>query len=189
VLASLSFASFTTFAPPASAQGDGEIDALDSAARAIFEDGRRAFEAGDFETALSRFQNAYDISHRPLLLWNIATTLDRLRRDEEALTTFQQYLDAVPDAANRTEVMGRIRSLRESVDARAAEREAAEAERLAREAEAARLAEERAALERERAAGGGGGGVARVRRRAVVVGSRRSSSSSAPASPRSRAAS
>lgn len=156
-LVSFTLVSSLSFTSNASAQEEGEIDALDSAARAIFEDGRRAFESGDFETALSRFQNAYDISHRPLLLWNIATTLDRLRRDEEALTMFESYLEAVPDAANRVEVTGRIRSLRESVDRRHAEHDAAEAERAAREAEAARLAEERAALERERAAGGSGG--------------------------------
>lgn len=122
---------------------------LDTAARALFEDGRRAFEGGDFETALSRFQQAYDISHRVPLLWNIATTLDRLRRDEDALAMFQQYLEAAPEATNRSEVEGRIRLLREAVDRR-------HAEETARAEEARRLEEERQRLEAERAAGGGG---------------------------------
>lgn len=138
----------------AAAQDEAVSDSLDSAARALFEDGRHAFETGDFETALARFQQAYDISHRVPLLWNIAATLDRLRRDEEALDMFEQYLAAVPEAANRDEVMGRIRVLREAVEAR-------RAEAAAREAEAARLEEERLRLEEERRArdaGGGGGG-------------------------------
>lgn len=138
------------FAPAAALAQEATTD-LDTAARALFEDGRRAFETGDFETALARFQQAYDISHRVPLLWNIATTLDRLRRDEDALAMFEQYLAAAPEAANRSEVEGRIRVLREAV-----ERERAEA--TAREDEARRLEEERRRLEAERAAGGGGGG-------------------------------
>lgn len=134
---------------PSRAQDASTTDSLDSAARALFEDGRRAFESGDFETALSRFQQAYDISHRTPLLWNLATTLDRLRRDEEALAMFEQYLAAAPEAANRTEVLGRIRVLREAVEAR-------RAETAAREAEARRLEEERRALEAARLAGGSG---------------------------------
>jgi tetratricopeptide (TPR) repeat protein len=132
-------------------EGEDAIASLDSAARALFEDGRRAFESGDFETALSRFQQAYDISHRTPLLWNLATTLDRLRRDEEALAMFEQYLAAAPEAANRTEVLGRIRVLRSAVEARRAETEA-------REAEARRLEEERRALEEEARRTGGSGG-------------------------------
>lgn len=135
------------------AQDEGVSDSLDSAARALFEDGRHAFETGDFATALSRFQQAYDISHRVPLLWNIAATLDRLRRDEEALDMFEQYIAAVPEAANRDEVLGRIRVLREAVEAR-------RAEAAAHEAEAARLEAERVRLEEARlhSAGGGGGG-------------------------------
>jgi tetratricopeptide (TPR) repeat protein len=138
----------------AAAQDEAVTDSLDSAARALFEDGRHAFETGDFATALARFQQAYDISHRVPLLWNIAATLDRLRRDEEALDMFEQYLAAVPEAANRDEVLGRVRVLREAVEAR-------RAEVAAREAEAARLEEERQRLEEERRAresGGSGGG-------------------------------
>jgi len=132
------------------AQDDAVSGSLDSAARALFEDGRHAFETGDFETALSRFQQAYEISHRVPLLWNIAATLDRLRRDEEALDMFEQYIAAAPEAANREEVMGRIRVLREAVQAR-------RAETAAHEAEATRLEQERIRLEEERRAGEGGG--------------------------------
>ncbi len=74
---------------------------------------------------------------------------------------FEQYLAAAPEAANRTEVLGRIRVLRSAVEARRAETEA-------REAEARRLEEERRALEEARVGAGsssgptdesGGGGI------------------------------
>ncbi|MBZ0121842.1 MAG: tetratricopeptide repeat protein [Sandaracinaceae bacterium] len=88
---------------------------LDEAARLTFESGREAFAAGDYETALSRFRQAYDLSHRPGLLYNIAQTLDRLRRDQETLDTLRQYLAAAPDAPNRSEVESRIRVLEQAI--------------------------------------------------------------------------
>ncbi|HEY8429393.1 MAG TPA: tetratricopeptide repeat protein [Sandaracinaceae bacterium] len=84
---------------------------LDEAARLTFESAREAFVAGDYETALQRFRQAYQLSPRPGLLYNIAQTLDRLRRDEETLEALREYLRAAPDAPNRAEVESRIRVL------------------------------------------------------------------------------
>jgi tetratricopeptide (TPR) repeat protein len=162
----ISFAS-AALPAPSLAQGSGD---LDSAARTLFEDGRRAFEGGDFETALARFQQAYDLSHRVPLLWNIATTLDRLRRDAEALSTFEQYLSAAPEASNRSEVEGRIRALREAIardEAEAAAR--AETERQLEE-ERRRLEEERAAAAERAAAETAGGSIATLSPIAFIVG-------------------
>ena len=90
-------------------------DSLDEAARQIFENGRAAFAAGDYETALARFRQAYDLSHRAGLLYNIAQSLDRLSRDQETLNTLQQYLREAPDAPNRGEVEARIRVLQDAI--------------------------------------------------------------------------
>lgn len=84
---------------------------LDEAARLTFESAREAFVAGDYENALARFRQAYQLSPRPGLLYNIAQTLDRLRRDEETLQALRDYLRAAPDAQNRSEVEARIRVL------------------------------------------------------------------------------
>ncbi len=84
----------------------------DEQARTLFAAGRVSFEQGHFDQALGLFRQAYDLSHRPQLLFNIGACLDRLRQDTDAVHAFEQYLAAIPDAANRAEVEGRIRILR-----------------------------------------------------------------------------
>lgn len=94
--------------------GDGG-GSLDEAARLTFESAREAFVAGDYETALARFRQAHQLSPRPGLLYNIAQTLDRLRRDEETVDALREYLDAMPNAPNRSEVEARIRVLEDAI--------------------------------------------------------------------------
>ncbi len=121
-------------APP---QGGPEHD--DQAARWLFNSAREAFEAGDYESALDRFEQSYRLSNRPALLYNIGTTLDRLRRDADALAAFERYLELVPDSANRSEIEARVIVLQRAVDRREAE-----------EAERARIEQERLAAEEAR---------------------------------------
>jgi tetratricopeptide (TPR) repeat protein len=88
----------------------------DAEARASFDVGRRAYEEGRFGDALRSFRHAYSLSQRPELLYNIGTCQDRLRRDEEALASFEAYLEAVPDAENRATVEARVEVLRDVVE-------------------------------------------------------------------------
>jgi tetratricopeptide (TPR) repeat protein len=100
--------------PPLS---DPDAAELDRAARSLFEAGKIAFDLGRYEEALEYLQQAHDLSQRPILLFNIASTLDRLRRDQEALDTFERYLREVPDAANK--LAGQLLPPRDSVSAAA----------------------------------------------------------------------
>ncbi len=113
-------------------------DRREEEARTLFEAGRIAFEDGRFADALASFQRAFDLSNRPLLLFNIGACLDRLQRNAEAIEAFEHYLRAQPEASNRPEVEARVRELRAG-----AEREREREEELRREAE------RRAALEAE----------------------------------------
>ena len=129
---------------------------LDEAARLTFESAREAYAAGDYETALRRFQQAYELSGRPGLLYNIAQALDRLRRDEETVEYLRRYLREAPDARNRDEVEARIAVLDRAI-----------AEQRAREAAAANNAQNVAASEADAGAGadttpsGGAGSIPR----------------------------
>lgn len=84
-------------------------------ARALFNAGAAAFDAGRFEDALWSFQRAYDRSGRAQLLYNVAQCHDRLRQDDQALAAFERYLELVPTAANRMQVEARIALLREAI--------------------------------------------------------------------------
>jgi hypothetical protein len=102
-------------APPApSAQSD-----RDQHARSLFEKGREAYGDGRFRDAWAYFHEAYQLSGRPELLYNIGQTADRLGQDADALRAFRMYLERLPAAQNRHDVDNRIHALEERVKNRA----------------------------------------------------------------------
>jgi tetratricopeptide (TPR) repeat protein len=124
---------------------NSEASADDAAARLLFNTAREAFAAGNYEVALQRFQQAYDLSHRSALLYNIGTTLDRMRRDREALAAFERFLAEDATSPNRSEVEARVRVLRAAVeeeDRQIAERTRQQEEQQRQLEEAQRRAQE-----------------------------------------------
>ncbi|HKU44615.1 MAG TPA: tetratricopeptide repeat protein [Polyangiales bacterium] len=85
--------------------------ARDAEARRMFEGGREAYEAGNYQQGLYYFERAYELSARPGLLFNIGQAAYRMRSDQRALQAFKAYLDQNPTAPNRLEVEQRIREL------------------------------------------------------------------------------
>lgn len=127
--------SLSAFMSPVYAQGVDETEA-----RALFEAGNVAYEAGRYDAALSRFQSAYELTHRSVILWNIALAADRARQDELALDTYRRFIADVPDSEQvhdiRARALARIEVLEGTIaEARAAAENAREAEAQAREAE------------------------------------------------------
>jgi tetratricopeptide (TPR) repeat protein len=104
-------------ASPAAGQDEPhEPDAaLAEESRRLFEAGTIAFRDGRFDDALQHFRRAHELTPHPDLLYNIASCLDRLRRDQEALEAFEAYIDQRPDASDREEIEGRIRELRRTL--------------------------------------------------------------------------
>lgn len=133
-------------AAPVQAQGnaDSEHAELDEAARVLFDQGTRAYDSGNFELALERFETAYELSERPQLLYNIAVAHDRLDHKAEALGFYERFLEALPQSSRAELASSRAAVLRRSTAADAAAEAAADA---AREAEARRAAEEAAATD------------------------------------------
>lgn len=116
-------------AVPARAQtGADEMSPDDVArteeARAAFERGVAAYEAGSFEEALVSFQRAYELTASPDILYNIGTVADRLRRDELALSSYEGYLAGRPDAEDRVNIEARIAAIRGALAAAEAARAA-----------------------------------------------------------------
>ena len=125
--------------PPQDEQQVAQIQAQDyrdRAARGLFEAGSVAYEEGRYEEALEHFTKAYELSPtRHLLLYNIASSQDRLRRDSDALKNFERYLELNPTASNHAAIRARVEVLKQAV-ARQAEEDARQAEHARAEAEA-----------------------------------------------------
>ena len=88
----------------------------DEEARGLFQAGRAAYGRGRFGDALRYFQQAYELSDRPRMLYNIGQAADKLRQDKVALDAFQLYLERMPDAHNREMLEQRIATLAEVVE-------------------------------------------------------------------------
>lgn len=101
-------------------------NASDEVARGLFQAGRASYDAGKYDDALKYFQQAYDLSQRPGLLYNIGQATDRLHQDRKTIEVFRLYLERVPEADNRAEVEGRLRTLERLVQLEAAEATPAE---------------------------------------------------------------
>jgi tetratricopeptide (TPR) repeat protein len=107
-------------ADPSGAEADARAQASDGeptgssdpAARAAFEAGRLAYNHGRFADALSQFELAFELSHHPKLLFNVARAAESDGRHERALAAYAAYLRALPDADNRDFVEARMQRLR-----------------------------------------------------------------------------
>jgi tetratricopeptide (TPR) repeat protein len=104
------FVSWLVFTPLAVRAQEGTT-AEDRQARAEFQAGRESFDAGRWEEALTHFEKAYELSPRPVLLYNIAKAQDNLGQLRDARATYKRFLAAVPDASNRGAVERRVAEL------------------------------------------------------------------------------
>ena len=124
---------------PAAAQGGAPRDADDERARVLYENGAILYEEGRYEDAIEAWKQAYDLSDRPLFLFNIANALERIGEWGEALSYLNRYRAFAP-AEERTVLERRMRNIERRLDAakerRAGEAEARQEEEAAREAAA-----------------------------------------------------
>lgn len=89
----------------------------DRRARIHFESGRQYFDEGEYERAVDEFTRAFELSHRPPLLMNIANAQERLGRYTEAADLMQQYHDQAEETVPTRDVLARrIANLRARAD-------------------------------------------------------------------------
>lgn len=100
-------------------------DPDDQRARELYYRGDRLYAEGDYEGAVVTFEEAYRLSERPALLFNLANALERLGRHEEALHRLAEYEPYAP-GYQREVLQKRLTALAERVEAKR-KREAAEA--------------------------------------------------------------
>jgi len=100
-----------TLSLPALAQGD-EWDGSDPEARAkeLYQNGALLYEEGRYEDAIVAWEEAYRLSDRPALLFNIANAQERVGRWRDALETLNRYR-AYANASQREQLDRRIANL------------------------------------------------------------------------------
>ena len=99
------------------AQRDDELDI--EQLRQQMQQAQAHYNAGEWAAALEQFQSLYGIphpemrQHRPMMLWNLATCLQRLGRFDEAIVAYEEYLHHPNiQEAERTQALDRIRQNR-----------------------------------------------------------------------------
>ena len=104
------FPAFAAAQEPANPPAD-----VDERARAHFQSGRAYFDTADYESALREFNQAYALSHRPALLYNIYAAHERLGNLEEAIRYLERYLAEGGEIPDRATLEVRLRNLRARV--------------------------------------------------------------------------
>lgn len=116
--------------------GEPVDPAKQKSADVLFEKGQALYQAGQFQAAIPLFQEAFDLVHDPVYLFNIGQSYRKVLDCEKASEFYARYLAAATDAdaKQREKVQGWIRELAPCVDQRQQDREAVKrAEALARE--------------------------------------------------------
>jgi hypothetical protein len=107
------------------AQGTAPTDADTEKARALYDEGRKAYRRGDMKTALDRFEQAYDLTENPIILYNIGLTYKRLydtsnepehlRKGKVVLENFKLELMRDPGLGNMEDVDNLIAEIEEQL--------------------------------------------------------------------------
>lgn len=82
----------------------------DTRARELYENGAILYEEGRYEEAIVAWQQAYDLSERHALLYNIANAQERAGQYQAALDTLAQYRALAP-ASERDVLDRRLKSI------------------------------------------------------------------------------
>ena len=91
---------------------DGPSDADVTAARAHFEEGSSLYDQGRFLDAAQRFEAAYGLAPRPVILYNLGLAYEGALELGRAADAYERYLET-PGRSNEAEVRSRIARLRE----------------------------------------------------------------------------
>jgi tetratricopeptide (TPR) repeat protein len=86
----------------------------DELAKQYYKLGEELYNRADYEGALKQFQQAYKLSNKPALLYNMARCNESLGQHEKAIELLREYLKSSPENANMIEA--RIANLQRLVE-------------------------------------------------------------------------
>jgi len=98
------------------AGGAGARAAQPEPARALFEQAEVKFNLGNFEQAAADYQAAYELDHRPALLFNVGQCYRNLGDYERARFFYLRYLTLDPRTPNRRETERLVATMSRSLE-------------------------------------------------------------------------
>ena len=99
------------FSPPAFADDPPTPEQIDAAHQA-YNDGKALHDKGNFVGAVEKFKQSYELSKNPLLLYNIALTMEEAGGKDLALLYYRKFMtDAPANADQRPAAAERIKVL------------------------------------------------------------------------------
>lgn len=107
-----------------------EQEESDQRARDLFLEGEAHYAAGRYEQAAENYLQAYELSKRPALLFNVGNAYERLGEYDEAAEYLRRYIES-PRARDVVSVRERIRRLEAAAEQARREQERREQERPA----------------------------------------------------------
>jgi tetratricopeptide (TPR) repeat protein len=135
------------FAATAFAQSKHEL------ARAHYKSGAAYYQRGKYVDAIREFEQSYELSRKPDILYNLAQCHDKLGQRDKVVGYLRRYLKDKPKADDREQVEAWLGNLEKALAADRAAADRAAADRAAAEKAAAdRAAADRATADRATAA-------------------------------------
>jgi tetratricopeptide (TPR) repeat protein len=104
----------------------GVQDANEAQAREAFQRGRIHYDNGEFDNAAAAFEEAYKLSGRDALLYNLYLAYRDANQQEKAAEALENYLARVRVVENRAQLEARLKALRDGIAARKAAEAAAQ---------------------------------------------------------------
>ncbi len=93
------------------ARADGVDAATQAKADVFFEKGQQDYQSNKFQAAIQLFQDAYELVHDPIYLFNIAQSYRKAADCQNASDYYNRYLSESPEAPNKQAVQGWLREL------------------------------------------------------------------------------
>lgn len=86
-------------------------------AEELFAQGKTSFDAGDYASAVAKWNESYRLSSEPELLFMIGQALENDKQCAEALTTYRRFVRLAPDSEHRPLADKFVRELTPKCDA------------------------------------------------------------------------
>jgi tetratricopeptide (TPR) repeat protein len=105
------FAAAIAATPPDAAAQDESL----KEARAAFEKAQGFYERGEFDKAAEEFKRAYKARAFPQFLFNIGASFEKMKKYEEAVKYYEQYVGASKNAGDQAATQKRIEVLKKEI--------------------------------------------------------------------------